>query len=128
MEEQLEQNNVSGVWKGLKAISGHKTFDSQAVFVESLLCSGHEENVKLAGQLMQRSAVSQDVSVSAAFRGKATPRVAYTRSVELVLASAREYFNSSATLTDPCINLARPQTKVTKALHDQVDSLEKHLR
>uniref|UniRef100_A0A3B4BNR5 Neuroblastoma-amplified sequence N-terminal domain-containing protein n=1 Tax=Pygocentrus nattereri TaxID=42514 RepID=A0A3B4BNR5_PYGNA len=77
------------------------------VFVESLLCSGREENVKLAGQLMQRSAVSQDVPVSAAFRGKATPRVAYTRSVELVLASAREYFNSSATLTDPCINLAR---------------------
>ncbi|KAL7888773.1 hypothetical protein AOLI_G00037470 [Acnodon oligacanthus] len=77
------------------------------VFVESLLCSGREENVKLAGQLMQRSAVSQDVPVSAAFRGKATPRVAYARSVELVLASAREYFNSSATLTDPCINLAR---------------------
>uniref|UniRef100_A0AAR2M583 Neuroblastoma-amplified sequence N-terminal domain-containing protein n=1 Tax=Pygocentrus nattereri TaxID=42514 RepID=A0AAR2M583_PYGNA len=73
----------------------------------NLLCSGREENVKLAGQLMQRSAVSQDVPVSAAFRGKATPRVAYTRSVELVLASAREYFNSSATLTDPCINLAR---------------------
>ncbi|KAL6485772.1 hypothetical protein MHYP_G00051640 [Metynnis hypsauchen] len=77
------------------------------VFVESLLCSGREENVKLAGQLMQRSAVSQDVPVSAAFRGKATPRVAYGHSVELVLASAREYFNSSATLTDPCINLAR---------------------
>ncbi|KAI4898258.1 hypothetical protein NFI96_033076, partial [Prochilodus magdalenae] len=77
------------------------------VFVESLLCSGREENVKLAGQLMQRSAGSQDVPVSAAFRGKATPRVAYTHSVELVLASAREYFNSSATLSDPCINLAR---------------------
>ncbi|XP_036438220.1 neuroblastoma-amplified sequence isoform X2 [Colossoma macropomum] len=77
------------------------------VYVESLLCSGREENVKLAGQLTQRSAASQDVPVSAVFRGKATPRVAYTRSVELVLASAREYFNSSATLTDPCINLAR---------------------
>ncbi|XP_066532404.1 NBAS subunit of NRZ tethering complex [Hoplias malabaricus] len=77
------------------------------IFVESLLCSGREENVKLAGQLMQRSSVSQDVPVSAAFRVKAMPRVAYSRSVELVLASAREYFNSSATLTDPCINLAR---------------------
>lgn len=75
--------------------------------MESLLCSGREDNVKLAGQLMQRCSVSQEVPVSAAFRGKATPRVAYARSVELVLASAREYFNSSATLTDPCINLAR---------------------
>lgn len=77
------------------------------VFVESLLCSGREENVKLAGQLMQRSSVSQDVPGSTAFRGKAPPRVAYARSLELVLASAREYFNSSATLNDPCINLAR---------------------
>uniref|UniRef100_A0A8B9GME1 NBAS subunit of NRZ tethering complex n=1 Tax=Astyanax mexicanus TaxID=7994 RepID=A0A8B9GME1_ASTMX len=77
------------------------------VFVESLLCSGREENVKLAGQLMQRSSMSQDVPGSTAFRGKAPPRVAYARSVELVLASAREYFNSSATLNDPCINLAR---------------------
>ncbi|KAI5095921.1 hypothetical protein C0J45_14351 [Silurus meridionalis] len=31
MEEQLQQNNVSGVWKGLKTITGHKEPSSQAV-------------------------------------------------------------------------------------------------
>uniref|UniRef100_A0A671NLZ3 Neuroblastoma-amplified sequence N-terminal domain-containing protein n=1 Tax=Sinocyclocheilus anshuiensis TaxID=1608454 RepID=A0A671NLZ3_9TELE len=77
------------------------------VFVESLLCSGREENVRLAGQLMHCSAVSEDTPVSVSFRGKAHGRVSYSRSVELVLAAAREYFNSSATLSDPCMNLAR---------------------
>ncbi|XP_062863986.1 tyrosine-protein kinase receptor [Trichomycterus rosablanca] len=31
LEEELQQNNVSGVWKGLKTISGHKKPDSQVV-------------------------------------------------------------------------------------------------
>uniref|UniRef100_A0A8C2PVG0 NBAS subunit of NRZ tethering complex n=1 Tax=Cyprinus carpio TaxID=7962 RepID=A0A8C2PVG0_CYPCA len=73
----------------------------------NLLCSGREENVRLAGQLMHCSAVSEDTPVSVSFRGKAHARVSYSRSVELVLAAAREYFNSSATLSDPCMNLAR---------------------
>jgi len=30
MEEQLQQSDVSGVWKGMKTISGHKQPDSQA--------------------------------------------------------------------------------------------------
>ncbi|XP_030627151.1 NBAS subunit of NRZ tethering complex [Chanos chanos] len=77
------------------------------VFVESLLCSGREENVRLAGQLMHCSAASEDIPVSLAFKGKAHARVGYGHSVELVLAAAREYFNSSATLSDPCMNLAR---------------------
>uniref|UniRef100_A0A672QJL0 Neuroblastoma-amplified sequence n=1 Tax=Sinocyclocheilus grahami TaxID=75366 RepID=A0A672QJL0_SINGR len=73
----------------------------------NLLCSGREENVRLAGQLMHCSAVSEDTPVSVSFRGKAHSRVSYSHSVELVLAAAREYFNSSATLSDPCMNLAR---------------------
>ncbi|XP_056150441.1 LOW QUALITY PROTEIN: NBAS subunit of NRZ tethering complex [Lampris incognitus] len=78
------------------------------VFVESLLCSSRVENVRLAGQLMQCSQVDYDVPVSLSFRGKGHAlRVAYDRSVELVLAAAREYFNSSTTLTDPCMGLAR---------------------
>ncbi|XP_076004832.1 NBAS subunit of NRZ tethering complex isoform X2 [Genypterus blacodes] len=78
------------------------------VFVESLLCSSRMENIRLAGQLMHCSKVGQDVPVSLSFRGKGHAlRVAYDKSVELVLASAREYFNSSSTLTDPCMNLAR---------------------
>lgn len=77
------------------------------VFVESLLCSSREENVRLAGQLMHCSGVSEDTPVSVSLRGKAHTRVSYSRSVELVLAAAREYFNSSATLSDPCMSLAR---------------------
>ncbi|XP_062293103.1 NBAS subunit of NRZ tethering complex isoform X1 [Scomber scombrus] len=78
------------------------------VFVESLLCSSRVENVRLAGQLMHCSTVSQDVPVSLSFRGKVyTLKVAYNNSVELALAAAREYFNSSTTLTDPCMGLAR---------------------
>uniref|UniRef100_A0A3B3X2Q4 Sec39 domain-containing protein n=1 Tax=Poecilia mexicana TaxID=48701 RepID=A0A3B3X2Q4_9TELE len=75
------------------------------IFVESLLCSSRVENVRLAGQLMHCSA---DVPVSLSFRGKGhTLKVAYNSSVELVLAAAREYFNSSTALTDPCMGLAR---------------------
>ncbi|KAK9531668.1 hypothetical protein VZT92_011078 [Zoarces viviparus] len=78
------------------------------VFVESLLCSSRVENVRLAGQLMHCSKVSQDVPVSLSFRGKSyAVKVAYDNSLELVLAAAREYFNSSTTLTDPCMGLAR---------------------
>ncbi|KAM3861566.1 NBAS subunit of NRZ tethering complex [Diretmus argenteus] len=78
------------------------------VFVESLLCSSRVENVRLAGQLMHCSKVSQDVPVSLSFRGRGhTLRVGYDKSVELVLAAAREYFNSSTTLTDSCMGLAR---------------------
>uniref|UniRef100_G3PAX7 NBAS subunit of NRZ tethering complex n=1 Tax=Gasterosteus aculeatus aculeatus TaxID=481459 RepID=G3PAX7_GASAC len=52
--------------------------------------------------------VSQDVPVSLSFRGKGYAlKVAYDNSLELVLAAAREYFNSSTTLTDPCMGLAR---------------------
>ncbi|XP_053503129.1 NBAS subunit of NRZ tethering complex isoform X1 [Ictalurus furcatus] len=76
------------------------------VFVESLLCSGREENVLLAGQLMQRSSSVPVPPVGPALRVKAAC-VPYAQSVDLALASAREYFNSSATLSDPCISLAR---------------------
>ncbi|XP_034143835.1 neuroblastoma-amplified sequence isoform X2 [Esox lucius] len=82
------------------------------IFVESLLCSSHVENVVLAGQLMHCSASGQDVQpVGVSFRERSragfTARVGYDTAVELVLAAAREYFNSSTTLTDPCMGLAR---------------------
>lgn len=55
-----------------------------------------------------RFQVSEDVPVSLSFRGKGHAlKVAYDSSVELVLAAAREYFNSSTTLKDPCMGLAR---------------------
>uniref|UniRef100_A0A8C5A8F3 NBAS subunit of NRZ tethering complex n=1 Tax=Gadus morhua TaxID=8049 RepID=A0A8C5A8F3_GADMO len=66
------------------------------------------ENLRLAGQLMHCSQVSQDVPASVSYRGKGPAlRVAYDQSVELVLAAAREYFNSSTSLTDSCMGLAR---------------------
>ncbi|XP_077366540.1 NBAS subunit of NRZ tethering complex isoform X1 [Festucalex cinctus] len=90
------------VYTCLKAETCHQ------IFVESLLCSSRLENVRLAGQLMHCSKFSQDVPVSASFRGKGhAVKVAYDNSVELVLAAAREYFNSSTTLTDSCMGLAR---------------------
>ncbi|KAM9354661.1 LOW QUALITY PROTEIN: NBAS subunit of NRZ tethering complex [Pholidichthys leucotaenia] len=78
------------------------------VFVESLLCSSRVENIRLAGQLMHCSKVSEDIPVSLSLRGKGyAQKVAYNSSVELVLAAAREYFNSSTSLTDTCMGLAR---------------------
>uniref|UniRef100_A0A8C7Z0K7 NBAS subunit of NRZ tethering complex n=1 Tax=Oryzias sinensis TaxID=183150 RepID=A0A8C7Z0K7_9TELE len=102
------------VWKGLLQdlleMQQHvyaclKPDTCHQVFVESLLCSSRVENIRLAGQYMH---CSKDVPVSLTFRGKASAhRVAYDNSVDLVLAAAREYFNSSTSLTDPCMNLAR---------------------
>uniref|UniRef100_A0A8C5H6L0 Neuroblastoma-amplified sequence n=1 Tax=Gouania willdenowi TaxID=441366 RepID=A0A8C5H6L0_GOUWI len=65
------------------------------VFVESLLCSSRVESIRLAGQLMHCSAV------------RFALKVAYDNSVDLVLAAAREYFNSSTALTDSCMDLAK---------------------
>uniref|UniRef100_A0A671WAL4 NBAS subunit of NRZ tethering complex n=1 Tax=Sparus aurata TaxID=8175 RepID=A0A671WAL4_SPAAU len=105
------------VWKGLlqdlldmqqNVYACLKPETCHQVFVESLLCSSRVENVRLAGQLMHCSKVNQDVPVSLSFRGKGYAlKVSYDNSVELVLAAAREYFNSSTTLTDPCMSLAR---------------------
>ncbi|XP_068198865.1 NBAS subunit of NRZ tethering complex [Antennarius striatus] len=96
------------------------------VFVESLLCSSRLENIRLAGQLMHCSKVSQDVPVSLTFRGKSyAQKVAYDNSVELVLAASREYFNSSTTLTDSCMSLARAClqliTDCPQAIQDELD-------
>nr|XP_006006206.1 PREDICTED: neuroblastoma-amplified sequence isoform X2 [Latimeria chalumnae] len=77
------------------------------IFTESLLCSSRLENIRLAGQMMQCSSVPVDLTVNVASRGKAQSKVSYEKSIELVLAAAREYFNSSANLTDNCMDLAR---------------------
>uniref|UniRef100_A0A674N713 NBAS subunit of NRZ tethering complex n=1 Tax=Takifugu rubripes TaxID=31033 RepID=A0A674N713_TAKRU len=71
------------------------------VFVESLLCSSRAENIRLAGQLMHCSKVWSLNLWSEILHSW------FQVSEELVLAAAREYFNSSTTLTDPCMGLAR---------------------
>ncbi|KAF4801091.1 Neuroblastoma-amplified sequence [Turdus rufiventris] len=75
------------------------------IFTESLLCSSSIDNIHLAGQMMHCSAWS--VNLPSSSKGKPQYRVSYERSIELVLAAGREYFNSSASLSDSCMELAR---------------------
>ncbi|XP_004686491.1 PREDICTED: neuroblastoma-amplified sequence [Condylura cristata] len=77
------------------------------IFTESLLCSSRLENIHLAGQMMHCSACSVNPPACAAHKGKTQHRVGYEKSVDLVLAASREYFNSSTSLTDSCMDLAR---------------------
>nr|XP_048295688.1 NBAS subunit of NRZ tethering complex isoform X5 [Myodes glareolus] len=77
------------------------------IFTESLLCSNRLENIHLAGQMMHCSASSADLPAGAAHKGRPQFRVEYGRSIDLVLAASREYFNSSTNLTDSCMDLAR---------------------
>ncbi|XP_060044395.1 NBAS subunit of NRZ tethering complex [Erinaceus europaeus] len=77
------------------------------IFTESLLCSSRPENIHLAGQMMHCRASPSPPPASVALKGKAQYRVGYEKSIELVLAASREYFNSSANLTDSCMDLAR---------------------
>ncbi|XP_074847388.1 NBAS subunit of NRZ tethering complex isoform X2 [Carettochelys insculpta] len=77
------------------------------IFTESLLCSSRLENIRLAGQMMHCSVWSVDPPVSVASKGKAQYKVSYEKSIQLVLAAAREYFNSSTSLVDSCMDLAR---------------------
>ncbi|XP_024603011.1 neuroblastoma-amplified sequence isoform X2 [Neophocaena asiaeorientalis asiaeorientalis] len=77
------------------------------IFTESLLCSSRLENIHLAGQMMHCSACSINPPASVAHKGKTQYRVSYEKSIDLVLAASREYFNSSTSLTDSCMDLAR---------------------
>ncbi|XP_059883056.1 NBAS subunit of NRZ tethering complex isoform X2 [Delphinus delphis] len=77
------------------------------IFTESLLCSSRLENIHLAGQMMHCSACSVNPPTSVAHKGKTQYRVSYEKSIDLVLAASREYFNSSTSLTDSCMDLAR---------------------
>ncbi|XP_037669373.1 neuroblastoma-amplified sequence isoform X2 [Choloepus didactylus] len=77
------------------------------IFTESLLCSSRLENIRLAGQMMHCSACSVNPPAGLAQKGKTQYRVSYEQSIDLVLAAGREYFNSSTSLTDSCMDLAR---------------------
>lgn len=77
------------------------------IFTESLLCSSRLENIHLAGQMMHCSDCSINPPASVVHKGKTQYRVSYEKSIDLVLAASREYFNSSTNLTDSCMDLAR---------------------
>ncbi|XP_074751723.1 NBAS subunit of NRZ tethering complex isoform X3 [Athene noctua] len=75
------------------------------ILTESLLCSSSIDNIHLAGEMMHCSIWSMDLPSSS--KGKPQYQVSYGKSIELVLAAGREYFNSSTSLTDSCMDLAR---------------------
>ncbi|KAL6041533.1 hypothetical protein STEG23_030577, partial [Scotinomys teguina] len=77
------------------------------IFTESLLCSSRLENIHLAGQMMHCSAPPVNLPAAVPHKGRPQFRVRYGRSIDLVLAASREYFNSSTNLTDSCMDLAR---------------------
>ncbi|XP_040848780.1 neuroblastoma-amplified sequence isoform X2 [Ochotona curzoniae] len=88
----------------------YNCLDSDAcyeIFTESLLCSSLLENIQLAGQMMHCAASPVPAATAAAAKGRTPYRVSYQKSVDLVLAASREYFNSSTNLTDSCMGLAR---------------------
>ncbi|XP_069584214.1 NBAS subunit of NRZ tethering complex [Ranitomeya imitator] len=94
------------------------------IFAESLLCSGRHDNIQLAGHMMHCNSTSVDLPVSISSKGKPQYRVKYEKSSELVLAASREYFNSSATLTDDCMDLAR---SCLQLITDCPDSIQEEL-
>jgi hypothetical protein len=75
------------------------------IFVESLMCSGRQETIHLAGQMLERNSVESKPNRAA--KGTGMDKVPYSKAVELVLSAAKEYFDSSANLSDPCMDLAR---------------------
>ena len=84
------------------------------IFVESLLCSSSLENIRLAGDMMERQRQPSQGAGPGAGRGLGAGtgqgrmrRLEYDIAVTLVLSAAREYFDSSANLTHVCMDLAR---------------------
>ncbi|XP_022250297.1 neuroblastoma-amplified sequence-like [Limulus polyphemus] len=103
--------------------------DCYEIFTESLLCSGSKESISLAGQMLECS--------HSVVRGKSplilssqtggpfySNKVPYHKAVKLVLVAAQEYFNSSATLSDPCMALAKASLQL---LQDVPPSIEDEL-
>ena len=80
------------------------------IFVESLMCSGRNDYIRLAGTMLERSGAES--KIPGGHKGhkaqtQSMDKVPYSRAVDLTLSAAREYFDSSANLSDPCMDLAR---------------------
>ncbi|XP_046403983.1 neuroblastoma-amplified sequence-like [Ischnura elegans] len=83
------------------------------VYVSALLSSGLGANIKNASEYLQ---CSKDMGCS--------KRVSYDRSVQLILKSAREYFDSSGDVHDPSMNLAK---SCLQLILDQDNEIEEEL-
>lgn len=81
--------------------------DCYEIFVEALLCSGKLEIIGLAARMMECNSSNMPTSPIGLSYLIHHKKLDYARAVKLVLAAAREYFNSSETPSDPCMNLAR---------------------
>lgn len=75
------------------------------IYTETLLHSGKRECIQLAGQMICKTAMEEDYPVPT--NPVLGPRIKCTRGTELVLDAAKEYFNSSADLSDKVMDLAR---------------------
>uniref|UniRef100_A0A3B5BP03 NBAS subunit of NRZ tethering complex n=1 Tax=Stegastes partitus TaxID=144197 RepID=A0A3B5BP03_9TELE len=105
--EVLEKH---GLQKPISYVRNSQNSEEEAHQLMVKLCrhTGRNHLVMLFFESLVSLQVSQDVPVSLSFRGKGYAlKVSYDSSVDLVLAAAREYFNSSTALTDPCMDLAR---------------------
>ncbi|KAK7115948.1 NBAS subunit of NRZ tethering complex-like [Littorina saxatilis] len=88
------------------------------IFVESLLCSSSQDNIRLAGEMMERQKQQPITAGSGRSQGSRRGQKAgsgrshmqkleYDTAVTLALSAACEYFDSSANLTHVCMDLAR---------------------
>ncbi|KAI3357980.1 hypothetical protein L3Q82_003007 [Scortum barcoo] len=62
MEHQLQQNNICGVWKGLKTISGFKEPKSQPVGDQGLLLTSHQVRNALKKNRARKAAGPDGIS------------------------------------------------------------------
>ena len=81
--------------------------------MESLLCSGTESNIQFAAQHLTLSpspadqmGPGSDLATTAGDEGTDF-ELSYSESVKLVVAAAKEYFNSASSLMDSDMDLAR---------------------
>ncbi|XP_033750641.1 neuroblastoma-amplified sequence-like [Pecten maximus] len=95
------------------------------IFTESVLCSSSRENITMAGDLLERESSESEQLVRPGIHQH--HKVPYERAVELVISAAREYFNSSSNLMDPCMDLARAclnlirETPLPSSIQEELD-------
>ncbi|KAK4329181.1 hypothetical protein Pmani_000411 [Petrolisthes manimaculis] len=68
---------------------------------EALLCSGHRDNISLAGELLETRPDRSPVN------NPYLQQLPYTQAVQMVVSAATHYFNSSENHTDQAMDLAR---------------------
>lgn len=109
LDESQWRNLLHDILEMQKMLFSCITFeDCYEIFLQSLLCSGQNETIALAGKMMQCSQKQRKERESIPFSNFIYwYKLPYARSVNLVLLAAQEHFNSSANVSDPCMALAK---------------------